>query len=66
MKLYDAVSRFHQAGAGATVDYHNPAAWSSVSMRLTTYPNTESKILGNMLRWNNTVPALFTWVMRTY
>jgi hypothetical protein len=56
--LFEIQTRFHQAPGGSIKNLDDPNQWSAASMRLTQYPGTESKIVGNMLRWSYAVPAL--------
>jgi hypothetical protein len=49
---FETVCRYWQTGpTTAPVDFYNATTWSKVTFKPAQYPGTESKVLGNLLRW---------------
>ena len=57
-ELFEALTHYHQNPTGWTVDLGDPSGWSTISMRMFQFPNSESKILANLLRWGRGYVAL--------
>lgn len=60
--LFDVITRFHQAPVASTVNMDAPNTWSAITFHMNQYPGTESKILGNALRWSLALPGTYSWV----
>jgi len=50
----------------SVVDYANSNSWSPITFHMNQYPGTESKILGNILRWSISLPGAMTWMTGTW
>ncbi len=60
--LFDVITRYHQAPTGSPANLDNAAQWSPIGMRMLQFPGSESKIIGNILRWSYAMPAVYSWL----
>ena len=49
--LFETAVRYWQEKPGKARSLLSPAGWSPITMRPLTYPNSESKVLGDVLLW---------------
>ena len=64
--IFDVLTRFYQAPVGSTVNMTDSSTWSDITFHMNQYPGTESKILGNALRWSLSLPGAYSWVNGTW
>ncbi len=64
--MFEALVRFHQAPVASVVNYADSSSWSPITFHMNQYPGTESKILGNILRWSISLPGAMTWMTGTW
>lgn len=64
--FFDIATRFYQSGSGAVVDYNDVSSWARISMRILNFPTTESKIMGQIMRWSLAVPFVQSLRAGTY
>ena len=64
--IFDVLTRFYQAPVASTVNLNASNTWSPITFHMNQYPGTESKILGNALRWSLSLPGAYTWVNGTW
>ena len=58
--LFESITRYHQVSSGDDNprDWTNPSTYSPIAFRMTMFPNSETKIMGNVLLWSQAYPMV--------
>ncbi|MCA9320116.1 MAG: hypothetical protein KDB53_05250 [Planctomycetes bacterium] len=59
-RLWDSLARYHQVPSADTTlhDFSNPESFSDIAFRMLQFPNSESKIYGNIAHWGHAYLSL--------
>jgi hypothetical protein len=56
--LFEEMTRYHQGKVGAVVDAFDAGGHSPITLKMAQFPNSESKVMGNVLLWGKGHPGL--------